>query len=181
MHHPARLVALAAVITAAAAASTAAVAQTATYGYSNVNAAGPCQGALPAFAGTLRARPLGLQNEGTGTAFVTCALERIGGQEARHTEYVRLAMANQGTTAATIGCTIVYGTADDGADYGSKSVTVPAQGFARLLFTADDLPEGQVSFGTVSLSCALPPSTGIGEVAIGYDQQQPNAARGRQR
>ncbi len=36
------------------------------------NAASYCQPALPAF-GKVRKRPLGVQNEGEGNAFVTCA------------------------------------------------------------------------------------------------------------
>src|SRR5687768_17233327 len=40
--------------------------------YDYQSAAGVCQGALPAFAGTLRARPLAIGNEGASPAFVTC-------------------------------------------------------------------------------------------------------------
>lgn len=38
------------------------------------NATGVCQAALPAFDGLVRKRPLAVQNESTGHAFVTCSL-----------------------------------------------------------------------------------------------------------
>jgi len=40
---------------------------------SMANAVGRCQGALPNYEGAIRKRPLAVQNEGTGSAFVTCA------------------------------------------------------------------------------------------------------------
>ena len=70
------------------------------------NAGAFCQGALPAFAGTLRTRPLAVVNEGSEPAFLTCSLS--GGVDSRFLE-VEAVVINGGAATQTVSCTLVDG------------------------------------------------------------------------
>jgi hypothetical protein len=87
--------------------------------YDMQGAAAICQPATSAYAASLRARPLGLVNEGTTPVFVSCALAgdpRPGGRGAMK---VLAEVGAVGQAGATVSCTFV-----DGYQEGSTSSAV---------------------------------------------------------
>src|SRR5690606_26295860 len=71
-----------------------------------VNASGACKSALPVLDGNIRSRPLGVRNEGTSHAFVSCSLP------AEHGSRISLAgifVTNSGSETVTVNCTMVNG------------------------------------------------------------------------
>ena len=129
----------------------------------SIKAAGNCNGALPSYEGELRKRPLGVQNEGTATAFVTCSLP--GDFFASGNFLVAAAFTNQNSTPVTVNCTLV-----DGATapfmvpaYYPQSITLPANGVDVFEWT----PAGEEPFTALAnLSCNLPPGVAINVLEV---------------
>lgn len=148
-----------------------ATADAATAGRSTTqSAAGLCQGALPAFAGTLRARPLGLVNEGTSTAFVTCAQE--AGNSGVNTDevFIRVANTANGSSVATIQCTFVEGFGDGFTHvWWPHSVTLTAHASAAITVSAYEM--SMTSLTNSQWSCALPPNTAIYYLGRSYSEE----------
>ncbi|MGY0613074.1 MULTISPECIES: hypothetical protein [unclassified Luteimonas] len=117
---------------------------------------GTCQAALPAFEGQVRKRPLALQNEGTASAFVTCAPPQFTGL-ADGDYGLDVTFINNGSSAATVSCTGVS-IGQIPTIYVSKAISVPS-GATRILNWKDT--DGSSKWVT---SCNLPPGTGIGTV-----------------
>ena len=135
------------------------------------NAAGNCQGALPNFEGSIRKRPLGVQNEGTALSFVTCSLStEYDTDDIRQVSYLGAFFSNKGTTAVTVNCTAVAGFETNGTNvYVAKAISVPpnAPESTALYFLPSD-NGGQGYYPMVSLSCGLPPNVGIHDTYVGY-------------
>lgn len=128
------------------------------------NGAGACQGALPAFAGTLRARPLALQNEGTTDAFVTCSLPFDDDNGEGATE-INAVFQNTTGAAITTSCTLVDGSLRIGTPYYVvKSVSIGANGTAELTFLANDYANPSTLITRPNLSCQLPSGLGLAYV-----------------
>lgn len=70
-----------------------------------------CQGALPSFEGALRKRPLGMANEGTSLAFLSCAALASSGSADVEVYEVAALFINRGSSTATVNCTLVQGIA----------------------------------------------------------------------
>ena len=137
------------------------------------NAAANCQGALPNFEGSIRKRPLGVQNEGTTASFVTCSFVSqydTGIDAVREVEQFDAWFVNKGSSAAEVTCTGVAGfeTGADNVDL-SKSVTVAPDPTlqAQIHFRADD-NGGEPFHPLVSLSCRIPPGVGINDTYVNY-------------
>lgn len=119
-------------------------------------AAGACQSALPVFDTLLRKRPLAVQNEGSTTTFVTCAVSnpmnqygsplRMNGQ--------RATLINLSDTDVWVTCTQVVNLWGNEQSYHVKSGHISASSYTTLFFT-----DG--SSTTSAISCALPPGVGI--------------------
>ena len=139
--------------------------------YDYQSAAGACQGALPAFAGTLRARPLAIGNEGVTGAFVTCAQVTDEFNSESRTTNAILGLGNVGTSPVTIKCTFVHGR-------GGSSV--PASYLPLMPMTLDP---GQTGFFQIvpenidpnmsrlryaQWSCSLPPGAVINYLGRHY-------------
>lgn len=131
------------------------------------NASNACQGALPAFAGTLRSRPLAVQNEGETTAFVTCSLPTEGAFGNINRLSVWFKNQNSGTRA--VHCTGVFGAVRGPiADSVVKGVVVPGGGgMAGLTWRPEDT--GGTLKGPANVSCALGPGVGVTDLFIYYD------------
>lgn len=117
-----------------------------------------CQGALPAYEGALRKRPLAMQNEGASPAFVSCALP----VENKLTR-MELALAAS-TAAATVTCTAVNGfDGGTGIRYSTKSRALPAGGEPQILtwLPGDFGGSGTFPDMQVSVSCSLPPGVNL--------------------
>jgi hypothetical protein len=136
------------------------------------NAVSYCQTALPVFDGNVRKRPLGVQNEGPGDAFVTCAFT------AQRTElsYVEVFFSNTGTSPVSVTCTGVTGVNRGDNEYVSKTVIVPASGDvgdAVLLWTGSDFAEpGPVlpGGGMFGVSCKLPQGASIDDSNVSFNE-----------
>ncbi|MGY0613065.1 MULTISPECIES: hypothetical protein [unclassified Luteimonas] len=114
-----------------------------------------CQGALPAFAGTLRARPLGIGNEGAAPAFVTCAWEGWDGGYGRTMSQASLYMGNTGAEAVTVNCTFVHGHAmGSNNTYAPVSHTLNPGDGTFVHFPTSQMGLDQLYWPQVS--CALP-------------------------
>lgn len=122
-------------------------------------AAGNCQGALPAFAGTLRARPLAIGNEGSTTAFVTCG---PNGTDTSFGKVISRFLLKVGNAAAasdpvTISCTFVHGYGGGPVPvYVTKTATVAPGDSQFIDFFPSDLGTG-VTLRYPQASCSLPP------------------------
>jgi len=119
-----------------------------------------CQAALPAYDGNIRKRPLAVQNEGDGNAFVTCAMKGTFGAAAIDKEvWVRL--INIGATATSITCTLVDGRNLALSDplFLTRTALVPAGGSIEIGWAGAD--NGGNNYIYPAMSCGLPPRTGI--------------------
>ena len=128
-------------------------------------AAALCQSATPSHEGALRKRPLALQNEGTATAFVTCNMVNV----AAATE-LTVYVSSMTSGPKTLSCTAVAGTQSGSASYSTQ--TAPFSGVSPEPAALSWFP---IHFGVggnvlpsklVSLSCALPPGTGINHMIL---------------
>lgn len=135
------------------------------------NPAGVCQGALPQFAGTLRARPLAIVNEGESTAFVTCALPHAeitaatGNEVAETASEVTLTVANTGTGNLTVSCSMVSGNGFGSSNSRSstKSRQLGSNGSFELTWTSADV--SNTAIVAPNFSCQLPPGAAITRVS----------------
>ena len=135
----------------------------------SAQAVAACQGALPAFEGQIRKRPLAVQNEGSADAFVTCALLNLGYNSGTHRiSGGTLYLQNLGGGSRTVSCTAVNSSAVAAPGsplYATRSVSVPANanGSTELAFLATDFPGAPFLLpgDTLSVSCNLPPGLGI--------------------
>lgn len=126
-------------------------------------AASNCQGALPAFAGTLRARPLALQNEGSAPAFVTCSLEgglaNGGPQQSRRYSMFAAMLDNASAATVVVQCTAVDPLLHTLPRYSSKSIQLAPGSRGMIQWTPANF--GVAENGSPNISCALPPSVGL--------------------
>lgn len=116
-----------------------------------------CHGALPAFEGMLRTRPLAVANEGNATAYVTCGLTmemagEVGVQAGSQAVYVLL--TNRSATPATVGCTLVEGYGGTRTASRPKTIQIQPGAYAELAWMHYE--NGGQHFRWPSLSCALP-------------------------
>ncbi|MGY1531451.1 hypothetical protein [Luteimonas sp. A649] len=119
-----------------------------------------CAAALPAFEGLVRKRPLAIQNEGSSTAFVSCAPPQFGGHASNPQLGLDIFVANMGASAATVTCTGV--TWINGEQiYLVKSTTMAAGQESQIWW---DNSGTQPTGDFIYLSCSLPPGTGIGKI-----------------
>lgn len=129
------------------------------------NAVDVCQGSLPSFEGALRKRPLGIVNEGTSNAFVSCALrapldgELITG--------IFVLFQNRTGSAQAVSCTLVDGLAQPFPGYTPvylpKTTGIAANSPAVESWTADDNSQPYV---IPNLNCALPPGVEINTLQL---------------
>lgn len=152
---------LAAVVVAATAAVVSGQAQSA----SNIaNAVAICQGALPAFEGSLRKRPLAIANEGTSNAFISCSLP-IEQTAHNGNNIVAIGLVNRGPALVAVACTMVDGTAPELAGaipptlYPKNIAIAPGEG-VTLAWQASEYAL-QVFSKFAGVSCSLPPGVEI--------------------
>ncbi|HST45400.1 MAG TPA: hypothetical protein VLK29_09270 [Luteimonas sp.] len=134
---------------------------------SHFNAPAFCQASLPAYDAGLRKRPLGLQNEGDSVSFVTCALATENFIDA-----VEVYLSSHDGTEAEVTCTLVNGYNYGTNEYITKSVVTDADDYVGMVFLPEDFIDQEETFPSafVSLSCALPPGTGLNDMWIRYSE-----------
>lgn len=130
-----------------------------------------CQPALPAFDGSFRKRPLAMQNEGTSTAFVTCAFGGVfNGVPSQKT--LTIGFTNNTAAAITVNCTLVDAHAGVlTPTYFPKSISVPPAGSPVALLLWDFAENGGIRFTYPAASCALPPGTGVQVTNHTFDEE----------
>lgn len=127
---------------------------------------GICQSALPVFDGNIRKRPLAVQNEGTGAAFITCSYPSGEGRVVGGSPTTRVwqYLVNISASPVTITCTGVAGSPAS-SEAVVKSIEVPANSSAaQISWFAADFPGAPATFpgnGAFSASCLLPPGAGV--------------------
>ncbi|MEP6633953.1 MAG: hypothetical protein ABJA62_07055 [Luteimonas sp.] len=130
------------------------------------NAANFCQSSLPVFDVQIRKRPLAVQNEGTTSAFVTCAFNSFS-----QTQYVAVFFNSTTGSPTTLTCTGISGTNDGAAKYVLKDIPLAGNGTQnKVLWSAADFGGEFTGGGEFGILCNLPPKMGINNVAIGYDE-----------
>ncbi|MGY0651961.1 hypothetical protein ACW7GZ_08860 [Luteimonas sp. A537] len=138
----------------------ASAASAATERVQRVSATAVCEAPLPVFDTTLRKRPIGINNEGGASVFVSCSLPADsaappGGASVS----ARFAMIG-GAVPVTVECQLVAGT-PDALTYTAGSIVVPAAGSAWLTWNGVD--KGAAS-GTLNFSCNLPPRVDLSTI-----------------
>lgn len=125
-------------------------------------AAGACKSALPVFDGNIRNRPLAVQNEGTSSAFVTCAQQGDFDELPTH---IDINLINLNAMAVTVNCTMVSGSLSPA--YYTSSTLVPA---GAINHHVEFAPSG-AAFNSPNhaFSCSLPPGAGISRIGIRHD------------
>lgn len=135
------------------------------------NAPSICQGALPNFDGVLRKRPLAVQNEGVGDAFVSCAWSTETFPVRLHVQAGAI-----GGQAASLSCTLVSGTQGNAfVRVATKSIDLPADGAQQeLTWRPEDFgqPAGsEFPDAFLALTCKLPPATNLGATYLVYKRE----------
>lgn len=138
------------------------------------NATGPCNGALPAYEGALRKRPLGLVNEGDRNAFVSCSLQSDSGENPGF-DLVVFYFVNRNASSAVVDCTMVSGGAVEVGfepTYHPKTLGIPANAAGTMLWEAADydLPTFHYS---INASCNLPPGVEMARMGGTYESPDP--------
>jgi hypothetical protein len=127
----------------------------------STNGTGPvgnCQAALPAYEGQTRKRPLAVVNEGSGTAFVTCAF--TSEEVSLNVVSFGTRLSNLSAVSATVNCTAVIGEELENAEYIVKSITLAPHDDGDLTWTSAD-NEGLLFDQSIAISCALPSFVGL--------------------
>jgi len=127
-----------------------------------------CQAPLPSFEGAFRKRPLGIANEGSSPAFISCALsaQTINSDGVFK---VLVFLINRGAANVEVSCTLID---DLPAPLGTpshfhKDFTVAAGQSAIGEWTQAD--QSGFPFIVPSLSCAIPPGVEINGTQIFYN------------
>lgn len=132
-----------------------------------------CQGALPAFETRIRKRPLAVQNEGDGLAYVTCSFEfdAVGAVNNAAT-LVDTYFTNNNDTPVDISCTAVTGWQTSDNEYVAMQATLAPDGAEQgnLYWVGTDFDGGGLESGLVSISCALPPGVGINDTYVWWEE-----------
>jgi hypothetical protein len=134
------------------------------------NGAGSCQSALPVFDGNIRKRPLGIGNEGSSAAFVSCSLKADDFYRSRN-KLSGVGFANHNASAVTVNCTLVGGTAGVTAvTYFPKSISVPGN-LSGVVLPWDTSDNGGAEIdNTVNFSCQLPVGIDINFIFTNIDE-----------
>lgn len=129
-----------------------------------------CQASTPAFDANLRKKPIGVDNVGTTTAYVTCGFTGDSGGTPQST-WIGVILRNTGAIALSISCTLV----DAGADlntpkYVTRAAIVPGYRTGQDLSFSSSTDNGNTPFIAPALSCALPPGAGIAATTRQYPE-----------
>lgn len=143
------------------------------------NASGACQGARANYAASLRARPTGMNNEGTADVYVSCSMSTPDFYQSAN-DANGVVLANRGTEDATVSCTLAAGSYENlPATLFPKSITVPAGGSTVVLsWDAATDNAGTYFANTINYSCILPPGIDL-QTVFTNGVAIPNASSGR--
>jgi len=136
------------------------------------NAAGPtarCQSALPVFDGNIRKRPLGVQNEGSANAFITCSFEVDAVNATGNAPILLDTYFSSSVGPIDVNCTAVSGFQGGTNEFVSQTIAIdpadPDEPQGNGVWVDTDF-EGGLGSGLVSISCNLPPGVAINDTYI---------------
>ena len=130
------------------------------------NAAGNCQITDPSSAPNIRAKALSLDNLGTSGVWITCGL--MSDKTSAGITSLTIALHNQNSVPSTISCTAVIGKSSSPAAYYAKSVAIGPGAENQITWTAAGDGGGILFPHPASVTCMLPPNTGITTNEISY-------------
>jgi hypothetical protein len=134
------------------------------------NAAGACQGNLPASDTNLRNRPLAIRNEGNANAFVSCSV--VTPHNAATVNNAVIFMTNVTAAPIDVNCTFIDGGIAPSVVYHPKTVTLPANAMGGLVWTPAEF--GLTTFSYYeNFSCNLPPGVEMNVVGFDYTDTPP--------
>jgi hypothetical protein len=128
-----------------------------------------CQASLPVFDGNLRKRPMGVANEGTTTAFITCDSENIDNLQAGNTQVGVFFRNRAGTAGITVSCTLVNGFFTASKFLPKTSSALAVGGITGITWTAAG-DNGGTNFTGAAVSCGLPPGVDLSAVEYVYPE-----------
>ena len=142
-------------------------------------AVGSCQASLPEYDEQLRKRPLGIRNEGTTGAFISCASQ--WGYRTALSTLAYVTATNLNGTAVDLTCTLVDGFPMPGyytQRYHLKTISLAKHSSSRLEWVpADYYYPGTSLTNYENFSCYLPPGVEVNTVGFDYtstaDQPSP--------
>jgi hypothetical protein len=132
------------------------------------NAVGSCQGSLSMFDANLRKRPLGIQNVGTTSVFVSCGVQWAFRPGLSPQAYVTA--TNLNATAVDLTCTLLDGyPVVTRIAYHPKTISIAANSSASIIW----LPWEQYDIADTftnyeNFSCHVPPGIEINRVGFDY-------------
>lgn len=136
-----------------------------------------CNGALPGYEGALRKRPLGILNEGTANAFVSCGVS-INEADNEGINTAAVYLINRGTTTQAVTCTFIDGLPPEfnaieptlpAATYYPKAVAVmPGQLLPVAWFPDDFELETFSRYG--AFNCNLPPKMELSIAGVSWTE-----------
>lgn len=138
------------------------------------NAAGACQVARSTYAASLRARPTGINNEGTADIYVSCSMSTPDFYLTAN-DVNGVVLSNRGSADKRVDCTLAAGSYENlPSTLYPKSITVPA-GVSSVVLSWDPVADnGGVNFlNTINYSCILPPGIDLQSV---FTNAVPNPA-----
>lgn len=133
------------------------------------NAITLCRGARPIYETQLRSRPLAIVNESEQPSFVNCGWRAPTNSYGQ--EWVAVVLTNVDGPTRTVNCTGVFGTEDDGADYVTKSISVPEGGLATIQWKYQQDNGGDRWKTNSAVQCLLPTGMGIARTPQAYRQK----------
>lgn len=128
-----------------------------------------CQAALPVFDGNVRKRPLAVQNEGSGNAFITCNFNTQGGAITDVVVY----FASSNTSSLSVTCTGVNSYNTGANEYIVKTAALNGTGGQNFIaWSASDFSgaPAYIPDGLFGISCNLLPGVGINDSYVIYDE-----------
>lgn len=132
------------------------------------NGSGACQPSLPAFEGLVRKRPLAIQNESVGSAFVSCSM--VGHSTVGFgVDQVFVGLINNSASPTSVTCTLVDGVANGTNRYITKTISVPTEDWVQIGWTGADIGGNRYQL-SVNASCNLPAGTGISYTIVYYEE-----------
>lgn len=135
------------------------------------NAVRFCQASLPAYNTDLRKRPLGIQNEGSTGAFISCGLQwHVWHLLAGITPQAYVTATNRNATATDLTCTLLDGHPWQTINYHTKTLSMASNSSASLVWVPSDFNyfPGTSLIGYENFSCHVPPGVEINLVGFDY-------------
>jgi hypothetical protein len=134
-----------------------------------------CQGALPNFEGSFRKRPLGISNEGSASAFLTCGLSSQYDSSTGGVDEIVLYVTNRNAPNTDMSCTLVDGYVDATigfTDFFPQTINVVGLTYGMFDWTASGSGgTNDPVFGYPAISCNVPANFEVNIEAHAFSEE----------